>query len=92
MANDDLAMQGAKASAAIVLNKSSWNVPVPASVNFMVLASVSVDSINSLASGRCGSYFKSIIFRFIKQLSTVATDALVLKHQAISIHSADTEV
>ena len=91
MANEDLAMQGAKASAAIVLTKSSWNVPVPAPVNFMVLASMSVDSINSMASGRCGSYFKSIIFRFIK-LSTVATDALVLKNQAISIHSADTEV
>ena len=55
--------------------------------------------LNPLAPGRCDVNLKNVIFIHSLTLkhremhgcvvSTVATDALVLKHQAISIHNAD---
>ena len=51
--------------------------------------------LNFLAPGRCGCNLNSVILTLKHQethgcvVSTVATDALVLKHQAIIIHNAD---
>ena len=86
MAAEELVMQGARASTAMALTYFAWNILdwAPERVT---------DSVHALFALFCDAEVAMFTHKLLEThgciLSTVAADALVLKHQAISSYNAD---